>query len=88
MLINAFSLKVLDLLWGNDRKDENLLNFVNTTMMGLVRMPYSNNWRVPEAKIRADCPTCTVPAASGMSWTVPKELNGIIKITENPRTHS
>jgi hypothetical protein len=43
----------LDLLWGNDRKDEGLLNYVNTTMMGLVRMPYSNNWRVPEAKIRA-----------------------------------
>jgi hypothetical protein len=34
-------------------------------MMGLVRMPYSNNWRVPEAKVHADCPTCTVPAASG-----------------------
>jgi hypothetical protein len=55
----------LDLLWGNDRKDEGLLNYVNTTMMGLVRMPYSNNWRVPEAKVHADCPTCTVPAASG-----------------------
>ena len=58
-------IKVLDLLWGNDRKDEGLLNYVNTTMMGLVRMPYSNNWRVPEAKVHADCPTCTVPAASG-----------------------
>lgn len=56
---------VLDLLYGNDRRDEGLLNFVNTTMMGLVRMPYSNNWRVPEKKIHADCGTCTVPAASG-----------------------
>ena len=61
----TFPKQVLDLLYGNDRRDEGLLNFVNTTMMGLVRMPYSNNWRVPEVKVHADCPECTVPAASG-----------------------
>ena len=56
--------------------DDETLNWVNRTMAGLVRMPYSNNWRVEmpgvleertrrPRRIEHDCPGCTTPARSG-----------------------
>jgi len=39
------------------------VNFVNYTMNTFARLPYTNAWRVEY--IKADCPSCTVPASSG-----------------------
>ena len=46
--------------------DEESLHFANYTLSTIVRMPYSNNWRVHEKTkyVRHDCPGCTVPAGS------------------------
>jgi len=54
---------VLDLLWSNGRRD--VMNYVNFTLSSLVRMPYTNNWRVPYLRITHDCSGCTIPASSG-----------------------
>ncbi len=48
--------------------DDQTLLFVNYTLNHIVRMPYSNNWRVQTREGRnlvSDCPGCTVPAKSG-----------------------
>ena len=60
---NMNSEPVLDLLWSNGRRE--VMNYVNYTLSSLVRMPYTNNWRVPYLGISHDCSRCTVPAASG-----------------------
>ena len=54
---------VLDLLWSNGRRD--LMNINNYTLSHFIRMPYTNNWRIPNLRITHDCSRCTVPAASG-----------------------
>merc|ERR1712112_701422 len=38
-------------------------DYVKYTMNTFVRLPYTNAWRVNN--IKADCPSCTVPASSG-----------------------
>ena len=60
---NMNSEPVLDLLWSNGRRD--VMNYVNFTLSSLVRMPYTNNWRVPYLRITHDCSRCTIPASSG-----------------------
>ena len=59
------SLPVLQLLtatvesdWGVPKAPFHTMNFVNDTMGYLVRLPYTNAWRVQD--IQADCPSCTV----------------------------
>lgn len=54
---------VLDLLWKHDLKD--YIARTNYTMSSIVRMPYTNNWRVGE--IKRDCVRCTVPNTSGQN---------------------
>ena len=54
---------VLDLLWSNGRRD--LMNINNYTLSHFIRMPYTNNWRIPNLRITHDCSRCTVPASSG-----------------------
>jgi len=54
---------VMDLLWSNGRRDS--MNFVNHTLNSYVRMPYTNNWRIPSMRVHHDCSRCTIPASSG-----------------------
>lgn len=54
---------VLDLLWSNGRRE--VMNLQNYTLSNFIRMPYTNNWRVPALRITHDCSRCTVPASSG-----------------------
>ena len=44
--------------------DLNLIISVNLTMMSLVRMPFSDNWRVKGASIYHDGLNCTLPLIS------------------------
>ena len=53
---------VLDLMW-SARAKENDLAVVNTTMSSLVRMPYTNAWRM--GRIHHDCFPCTVIITMG-----------------------
>ena len=54
---------VLDLLYTNGRRD--MMNLNNYTLAHFIRMPYTNNWRIPSMRIEHDCSRCTVPASSG-----------------------
>ena len=54
---------VLDLLYTNGRRD--MMNLNNYTLSHFIRMPYTNNWRIPSMRIEHDCSRCTVPASSG-----------------------
>merc|ERR1711974_135364 len=53
---------VLDLMWSAGAKEPDL-GAVNATMSKLVRMPYTNAWRI--GRLHHDCFPCTVPASSG-----------------------
>jgi hypothetical protein len=44
---------------------DEVLDFVRKTMKEIVRMPYSDNWRVPNLNILHNC-LCTKPKKSGM----------------------
>ena len=48
---------VLDLMW-SARANQNDMASVNKTMSQLVRMPYTNAWRM--GRIHHDCFSCTV----------------------------
>ena len=54
---------VMKLLWLNGSVDS--MSFVNATINSNVRMPYTNNWRIPSMRIRSNCFGCTIPASSG-----------------------
>lgn len=49
---------VLDLMWDNGRRDMEQLVRINSTMTQLVRMPYTNAWRL--GNLHQDCYPCTV----------------------------
>ena len=54
---------VMKLLWLNGSVDN--MGFINATINSNVRMPYTNNWRIPSMRIRSNCFGCTIPASSG-----------------------
>nr|XP_040581447.1 LOW QUALITY PROTEIN: chitin disaccharide deacetylase-like [Lepeophtheirus salmonis] len=50
--------------------DNDLIEFTNFTMFHYIRLPYTNNWRVPainegQKPIVSDCVSCTTPRNSG-----------------------
>ena len=60
---------ILDLLLVSNFDNETI-DYTDYTMSTIIRMPYSNNWRVRSSNARrpyiaSDCPSCTVPARSG-----------------------
>ena len=57
------SAKVLSFFCNSNTCYYTPMNRTNFTMSTLVRMPYTNNWRVGD--IHRDCFACTVPASSG-----------------------
>ena len=58
---------VLELMRNSGMRDENMMGFVNHTMSTIVRMPYTNAWRI--GRVKHDCFQCTVSY-----WSIPVQL--------------